>query len=85
MPIDRNMVELNVRPIVPREKHPTIHTTFERLNAGQSMTLINDHDPKPLYYEFNFETPGRFRWEYVEQGPDAWRVVITKITCSPGM
>ncbi len=41
MPIDRNMVELNVRPIVPREKHPTIHTTFERLNAGQSMTLIN--------------------------------------------
>lgn len=73
------MVELDVRPIIPREKHPTIHATFETLNTGQSMTLINDHDPKPLYYEFNFEKPGRFRWEYVEQGPEVWKVVITKI------
>lgn len=79
MPIDENMVELDVRPIVPREKHPAIHATFEKLSAGQSMTLINDHDPKPLYYEFNFEKPGRFKWEYVEQGPEVWRVVITKV------
>jgi uncharacterized protein (DUF2249 family) len=79
MPTDQNMVELDVRPIIPREKHPTIHATFETLNTGQSMTLINDHDPKPLYYEFNFEKPGRFRWEYVEQGPEVWKVVITKI------
>lgn len=71
-------IDLDVRPILPREKHPTIHATFEKLSPGQSMTLINDHDPKPLYYEFNFEKPGRFNWEYLEQGPDVWRVLITK-------
>lgn len=79
MPIDENMVELDVKPIVPREKHPTIHAAFEKPRAGQSMKLINDHDPKPLYYEFNFEKPGRFRWEYLEQGPELCKVVITKV------
>lgn len=42
------------------------------------MLLVNDHDPLPLYFQFACEHAGRFRWEYVEQGPDAWRVRITK-------
>ena len=74
---DDNIV-LDVRPIVPKEKHPTIHAAFDKLNPGQSMTLVNDHDPKPLYYEFKFEKPGRFDWEYLEQGPEIWKVLITK-------
>lgn len=73
-----NTIELDVRPIMPREKHLTIHATFDRLNAGQKLMLINDHDPKPLYYEFSFEKAGRFEWQYLEQGPEVWKVVITK-------
>ncbi len=79
MSLNENTIELDVRPIVPKEKHPTIHSTFEKLNPGQRMTLINDHDPKPLYYEFKFEKPDRFEWEYLEQGPEVWRVMITKV------
>jgi uncharacterized protein (DUF2249 family) len=42
------------------------------------MELINDHDPKPLYYQFQAEMPERFTWTYLEQGPATWRVEIGK-------
>ncbi len=71
--------ELDIRPIIPREKHPTIFATFEALNTGEAFQLINDHDPKPLYYEMQAERKGTFEWEYVEQGPEVWRVNIKKI------
>lgn len=80
MSLNEDTVELDVRPIIPREKHAAIHATFEKLAPGRSMTLINDHDPKPLYYEFSSEKSGRFKWEYVEEGPEVWKVVITKVS-----
>nr|PZN91562.1 MAG: hypothetical protein DIU52_03075 [bacterium] len=69
---------LDVRVIPPREKHPTIFRTFEALAPGDSFVLINDHDPRPLRYQFEAELSGRFGWEYLEQGPEVWRVRITK-------
>lgn len=69
-------VELDVRPIPPRDKHPTIFRTFDDLAAGQSMVLINDHDPAPLRYQLSAERAGKFDWTYLEQGPAVWRVQI---------
>lgn len=71
---------LDIRPVPPREKHPTIFTTFDALIDGEAFQLINDHDPKPLYYQFNAERPNQFKWETVEQGPEVWRVNIFKIS-----
>jgi uncharacterized protein (DUF2249 family) len=70
---------VDVRPIAPRERHPLIFTTFRGLKPGQAMELVNDHDPKPLYYQFQAELPGQFGWDYLESGPDTWRVAITKV------
>ena len=69
---------LDVRPLPPREKHLRIHRTFSDLPAGGAMLLINDHDPKPLRYEFEAERPGEFDWSYIESGPEVWRVRIGK-------
>ena len=68
--------ELDVREIVPRERHELIFATFGALAPGQSFVLVNDHDPKPLYYQFQAEQPGQANWEYLEQGPEVWRVRI---------
>ncbi|MBI3015930.1 MAG: DUF2249 domain-containing protein [Candidatus Tectomicrobia bacterium] len=75
---DPEKLELDVRPIPPREKHPRIFSTFDQLPEGGSFLLINDHDPKPLYYQFQAERPGKFGWEYVERGPTVWKVEIRK-------
>jgi uncharacterized protein (DUF2249 family) len=69
---------LDVRVIPPREKHPTIFETFKSLNPGESFVLVNDHDPKPLRHQFDYEHNGQFGWDYLEQGPAVWRVEISR-------
>lgn len=69
---------LNVSLLEPRRKHPTIFERFDALEEGTSLTILNDHDPKPLYYQMLGERGNVFHWEYQEQGPETWRVRITK-------
>lgn len=71
---------VDVRAIVPRERHPMIFQAFHNLAAGNAFLLVNDHDPKPLYYQFAAEHEGRFTWDYLEQGPEVWQVRIGKPT-----
>ena len=68
--------ELDVRQEAPATRHGLIFTTYAELAPGQSFVLVNDHDPKPLYYQFAAEHTGEFSWDYLEQGPQVWRVRI---------
>lgn len=70
---------IDVREIAPAQRHPLIFNTFEALQPGESFLLVNDHDPKPLYYQFKYERAGKFTWEYLEEGPLDWRVRIGKL------
>ncbi len=69
---------LNVTLLEPRQKHPTIFVRFDELAEGESLTIHNDHDPKPLYYQLLGERGNIFVWEYLEQGPEWWKVRIAK-------
>jgi uncharacterized protein (DUF2249 family) len=70
---------VDVREVAPRDRHPLIFSTFSGLGNGQAFELVNDHDPKPLRYQFEAEMPGQFAWEYLLSGPDVWRVRVTKV------
>lgn len=69
---------IDVRIYEPKDKHPMIFKTFDSLGINETMELINDHEPRPLHYQFIMELPEQFAWEYLEQGPEVWRVAITK-------
>ena len=69
---------IDVRTIVPRERHPLIFSTFDKLAPGDAFLLVNDHDPKPLYYHFKAEIGDAFAWDYLENGPEVWKVRIAK-------
>ena len=69
---------VDVRAIAPRDRHPLIFDSFAQLAAGETLLLVNDHDPKPLYYQFQAESPGQFTWNYLESGPEVWQVIIGK-------
>jgi uncharacterized protein (DUF2249 family) len=75
---------IDVRAIAPRERHPLIFSTFQALATGQALELVNDHDPRPLYYQFNAQMPGEFAWDYLQSGPDLWRVAITRTADATG-
>jgi len=67
---------LDVRSEPPVRRHTIIFDTFDRLEVDAAFVLVNDHDPKPLYYQLAAEQGGTFSWDYLEQGPEVWRVRI---------
>ena len=67
---------LDVRELIPAQRHVIIFEKYNALEPGQSYILVNDHDPKPLYYQFAAEHEGQFTWQYLEEGPTTWRVEI---------
>ena len=69
---------LDVTQLEPRMKHPTVFKYFDALSAGEAFVIENDHDPKPLYYELLAERGNIFTWEYLEQGPEWFKVKIAK-------
>lgn len=70
--------DLEVRHLPPAQRHDLILESYQKLQDGQGFILINDHDPKPLYYQFAYEYPDQFTWTPVESGPEVWRVRVGK-------
>lgn len=69
---------LDVREMVPKERHPMIFDTFKALAPGERFILVNDHDPRPLLYQFQNEHNGDYEWWPLEQGPSVWRIAIAR-------
>lgn len=74
------MKELDMRTMPIDKKHPgTILQAWAQLGQGDTLRIINDHDPKPLQYMFQTEFKDAFVWEYKQQGPVEWIVEISKL------
>jgi uncharacterized protein (DUF2249 family)/hemerythrin-like domain-containing protein len=70
---------IDVRTIPGPQRHPFIFRTFEGLAVNEALELVNDHDPFPLHNQFNLMKRGQFAWRYLQQGPDLWRVQISRV------
>lgn len=67
---------LDVRDVDPGIQHVFIRRLCDDLDDNQVLELIVDHDPWPL--KLQMETAGNagFSWNYLEHGPDVWRIRI---------
>ena len=69
---------LDVRMLPPQGKHQHIFETLENIAEGEDIILVNDHDPKPLYYQMNQMYPDVFSWTYLQEGEnDVWKIKIS--------
>lgn len=73
--------EVDVRQIPKPRRHPLIFERFAQLDLGAAFTIVSNHEPKHLRDEFERDHPGRFTWECLETGPQAWRVRIGRSSC----
>ena len=71
--------ELDLREVPRPQRHPLIFAKFDALAIGDSLRLLNDHDPVPLSRQFESIRQGQASWEYVERGPALFRVRIRRV------
>ncbi len=71
--------KFDVRPFPPAKRHDMVFDAFAELNPGEAFVFINDHDPKPLYYQMEAENSEPFKWEYLMTMPEEWKVKVMKL------
>jgi uncharacterized protein (DUF2249 family) len=76
--------ELDVRDLIPIKRHEKLLKLFKDLPVGVSFIFINDHDPKPLYYEFRSIYGNVVGWDYLQRGGQEWKVRVTRTEESKG-
>lgn len=81
-PTTADIDTVDVRSLVPAQRHAKIFELVNELQPGGSFILVNDHDPKPLYYQLEAEYPQQFSWTYIERGPEVWQVQISKVAAA---
>lgn len=64
----------DARNIPLLQKLPQILRAVDSLHIGDTLTLINDVDPKPL----KFKLGQSYDWHYINQTPGEYIVKITK-------
>lgn len=71
--------ELDLRQVPRPQRHPLVFAKFDALPVGEAFFLVNDHDPIPLNLQMDHMRPGQLAWEYVDRGPDIFRIRIRRI------
>lgn len=57
---------------------PAVVAALDGMSPGESMDLIVDLDPWPLKAHLELTRPRAFDWQPHEQGPQRWRVRLTR-------
>lgn len=71
-------VIVDLRPMIPPERHATVFAALDALVPGATFILINDHAPIPLLQRIAQSWPDRFQSEFLQDGPEVWQVAITR-------
>jgi uncharacterized protein (DUF2249 family)/quercetin dioxygenase-like cupin family protein len=70
---------LDLRSIPRGQRHPLVFARFSEMAVGESFTIVNDHDPQPLRRQLESQFTNEITWEYLERGPEAFRVSISRV------
>ena len=78
-------IQVDTRPMASKDRRSLVLSTFDQLGVDARMELVNDHDPVTLRSQFELEKPNLFAWDYLESGPEVWRVAVTKLKGKHGV
>jgi len=59
-------------------RHATIFGALDAVAPGGGLVLIAPHDPLPLLAQIEQRWAGVFAVNYLERGPEAWRLSFTR-------
>lgn len=71
---DGSLPELDATVIPHAIRHATIFGALDSLGPGHGLILAAPHDPLPLLNQVAQRSPGAFQIEYVQRGPEVWKL-----------
>lgn len=75
---EAGLPELDVRAIPHAIRHATVLGALDGVGGGQGLVLRVSHDPVPLLGQLERRSPGVFAVDYLERGPEVWRLRLVR-------
>lgn len=72
--------ELDVQTIPHAVRHASIFGALGALGPGAGLILSATHDPIPLLTQLEGNHPGMYDTEYLDRGPERWRILVRRTT-----
>jgi uncharacterized protein (DUF2249 family)/iron-sulfur cluster repair protein YtfE (RIC family) len=72
--------ELDARQVPHAIRHATVFGALDSVQPGGGLVLVAPHDPLPLLAQIEQRYSGAFGVEYLQRGPDAWRLSLVRRT-----
>ena len=76
---DAALPELDARAIPHAIRHASIFGALDSLATGGGLILIAPHDPLPLLDQAKARYGDSMSVEYLQRGPDAWKLQFVKV------
>lgn len=76
---DEALPELDVQTIPHAIRHAAIFGAVESLTPGGGMVISATHDPVPLLMQLRAKHGETCTTEYLDQGPERWRIEIRRV------
>jgi uncharacterized protein (DUF2249 family) len=70
--------ELDARSIPHAIRHATVLGALDTVRVGGGLVLLAPHDPLPLLAQIDRREPGAFEVEYLQRGPETWRLRLVR-------
>jgi uncharacterized protein (DUF2249 family)/iron-sulfur cluster repair protein YtfE (RIC family) len=70
--------ELDARTIPHAIRHATIFGALDTVEQSGGLVLVAPHDPLPLLGQVEQRYAGAFEVEYLERGPEVWRLAFIR-------
>lgn len=70
--------ELDARAIPHALRHGAVLGSLSRVAVGDAMVLVAPHNPLPLLDEIAQVEQGAVEVSYLQEGPEAWRLLLTR-------
>lgn len=70
--------ELDARVVPHAIRHATIFGALDSVKPGGGLVLVAPHDPLPLLAQIQDRYDGVFAIDYLERGPEAWRLSFAR-------
>ena len=70
--------ELDTRVIPHKIRHATVFGALDGVRPGAGLVVIASHDPLPLLAQLDQRAPGAFAVDYLERGPEVWRLLLVR-------
>jgi uncharacterized protein (DUF2249 family) len=69
---------LDLRSLPTCDRHARIFAAFDELRDGTVLTVVTDHEPRPLRQEFEQRHPDEFVWDQRHLGIARWEVSLRR-------